>query len=127
MDEPADFTFTNGTNARWAMGIDYGSKPDQSVTWTMFHTTDGRTAIAPSLDAAQKLTPPRRLGWEGQGGRHQDGMECEAELAQAIKRLADWDWHKATEGGTHVANAITALHGQRKADGRPSVFIPEIG
>lgn len=123
MDEKPDF-FASGGNASAVMGIDYASKPDQSVTWTVFRTLDGRTIIAPSKEAAHNLSPPRRLGWEGHGGANRDGVEGIDRLAGAIKIM---ERNVARNlGGLSVANAITALHGQRRPDGRPEFFLPDV-
>lgn len=130
MDEPSDFAVSVASIGTVTLTSNC-THPNAVVAagWYMLEREDGTVAIVPTKEAAQKLTPPRRLegraGYERHRAQPTDGMERETELAQAIKRLADW--HKATEGGNHVANAITALHGQRRADGRPEFFIPEIG
>lgn len=123
MDEPSDFGFTTvGTST-----LTFTTNSTNAVAgWCALEKDDGSIVIAPTAEAARKLnSPPRKLGWEGHGGANRDGREPVAELAQAIKRLAQRD--KAIDGSNRLANAITALHGQRRPDGRPEFFIPEIG
>lgn len=101
-------------NYGWITGVDLG-KDDSSSMWIVWPRADGSVTAAP-------MHPP---GFEGAGAQQFDGVESADILAASIKRLADWT--KAATGGANVSNAISALHGQRRADGRPVPYLPEGG
>ena len=68
------------------------------------------------------IEPPRPQGWEGPGARAQDDARpaaAERGLRAALTRM------NAGLKGVAVPEAISALHGQRRADGRPAVYLPE--
>lgn len=150
MDEPADFVkavagvrraLTESSDAL-ASGIDEVAKvltlttkgmgaltlsctnAQSAACWGVY-SIDGRTIIAPSVSAAMRTTPPRRLGWEGYGPQAKDDPESN-HVDTAMKRMADAVERMHREmAGAKVANAITAIHNQQPRDGRPARYIPE--
>ena len=83
----------------------------------------GSVVIAPSLEAAMRTTPPRQLGWEGHGAKPTDTIS-ETELASAQLRDAT-ALMVAELKGLSVDIAMTAMHAQRRSDGRPVPYLPE--
>ena len=81
--------------------------------------------ISPSTDREFWHPCAEVAEWEGAGGRPCESPAhlAEADLARAIERQNARI--VACERGAQIADAITMLHGQRKPDGRPLLYIPE--
>ncbi len=94
-----------------------------AATWNVYQMQDGSTVIATSLEAAMRTTPPKQLGWEGHGPRPADGISG-SELAYAELVAASERQINAVKGEI-VADAMTAMHAQRRSDGRPVPYLPE--
>lgn len=149
MDEPADFVKAvsgvrqalSDSSTSLASGVDEvvnaltftnnygtltlsGANAQSAACWGVY-SIGGNTVIAPSVSAAMRTTPPRRLGWEGYGAQAKDDPESN-HFDSALKQLEDAVKRMHREmAGAKVANAITAIHGQQPRDGRPSNFIQE--
>jgi hypothetical protein len=68
---------------------------------------------------------PADLGWEGAGPQPADsGLVSTVNLADAIKAVERQV--RRDQQGLSATHAISALHDQRRADGRPHTFLPEI-
>ncbi len=120
-----------------------GCVGDASSDWGVF-VIGGHTVIAPNINAAMRTTPPKQLppslngseyfplvqgdtakrpalGWEGQGGRPADiqAPSDEQDFIDAVRKIID------EVKGESVAAAMTAMHAQRRSDGRPVPYLPE--
>ena len=97
-----------------------GCTGDVSSDWGVF-VIGGNVVIAPSLEAAMRTTPPKQLGWEGNGGRPADlhAPSDEQDFIAAVRNILD------EVKGESVAAALTAMHAQRRSDGRPVPYLPE--
>ncbi len=101
-----------------------GCVGDTSSDWGVF-MIDGHTIIAPNITAALLTTPPKQLSWEGHGGRPADcSAPSESDIAFAAMEAAVQRVVDAVKGET-VAAAMTAMHAQRRSDGRPVPYLPE--
>lgn len=81
--------------------------------------------------APVERTPTAHIaGWEGAGPQPADDSSKPYQLktrAEIEKAFAACLRQVSRElAGEHATHAITALHGQRRANGRPVTFIPEI-
>ncbi len=76
----------------------------------------------------QTKTVPVPAGFEGQGAKNFDGPEPEElnekSLYEALVRI---NTHAVDQArGRALADAIAALHNQKRSDGRPVPFHPEL-
>lgn len=103
MDEPSDPNATAAAGCGWYIATDRHGRST---------TISGVTSVycAPS--------------WEGSGAAPIDGPEPAAQLAESIKRMGAVA--RAQEHGNTLSSAINALHGQRRPDGRPEFFKPDL-
>jgi hypothetical protein len=71
-----------------------------------------------------ELTPAAHVsGWEGAGPQPDDDQTAQG-WGRGAQDLLD-TLYKQIHGAS-VTAAISALHDQRRSDGRPSVFLPEV-
>ncbi len=99
-----------------------GCVGDVSSDWGVF-VIGGHTIIAPNIDAAMRCMAPthKTPAWEGQGGRPADlhAPSDEQDFIAAVRKVLD------EVKGESVAAAMTAMHAQRRSDGRPVPYLPE--
>ncbi len=105
-----------------------GCTGDMPSEWGVF-VIDGRTVIAPNINAAMRTTQPKQLppasvtSFEHGGGHDFDCISY-ADLAYA-ELVATSERQINAVKGEIVAAALTAMHAQRRSDGRPVPYLPE--
>lgn len=107
----------------------HGLRPEATHTLTICQLPshcNGEASVYIFKDEANnwRTTVIPAPGFEGQGGKQFDGVDL-ADLQRETTELA-LKAMRASLQGQAVASAISALHGQKRSDGRPVPYLPEV-
>ena len=111
------FTVTNGSN--YFVPAPPGAR---AAAAEAYEEGPGHYIFRDEANAFQ-VVPIRPAGWEDAGAKPKDqAAVTTVDLQAAVRAMAQQA--KVVAEGRSVTQAICALHGQRRADGRPHTYLP---